>query len=91
MLGHEHPHTLHSMGNLSLIFSYLGRREDLEVIIVQVMETRNDLALTWKSQDRSANATRLMQRCYYPRQPKLGLDHTETKLSSEYLGRWRGQ
>ncbi|KAH8889893.1 hypothetical protein GQ53DRAFT_651431, partial [Thozetella sp. PMI_491] len=80
-----------------------GRWDEAERLEVEVMETRktklgaehpdtltsmNNLALTWKSLGRTADALALMEGCVQACQRVLGFQHPNTKISMATLEEW---
>ena len=49
----------------------------------------HNLALTWKAQDRNAEAMKLMQECIHLRSRILRADHPDTLSSIAALTKWQ--
>jgi hypothetical protein len=87
ILGHEHPSTLNSPGNIASIFWNTGRLKELEELEEMIMETKTrvfgqehpntlismlKLACTYKSRHRMEEAIAMMQQVPSIRSATLG-------------------
>ena len=52
------------------------------------LSSMNNLAFTWKSQDRDVEALELIKACLLLRKQKLGTDYPDTISSLEVLSGW---
>ncbi|UKZ61236.1 uncharacterized protein TrAtP1_002504 [Trichoderma atroviride] len=100
LLGHDHPYTLTSMANLTLIYRDQGRWKEAEDLAVQVMENRkiklgadhpdilisiNNLATIYRRQGQLKKAEDLQMQATETYKIKLGADHPSTLTSMANL------
>ena len=55
----------------------------------RTLTSMHNLALTWKAQDRNAEAMKLMQECIHLRSRILRADHPDTLSSIAALTKWQ--
>ncbi|KAL9118732.1 MAG: hypothetical protein Q9187_004722 [Circinaria calcarea] len=106
ILGAEHPDTLVSMNNLVLTYLHQVRLDKAEELQLQVVETNkrllrtenpgamtdmHNLACIYDSLDREFMAIALMTVAVQWREKNLGADHPDTKESTGFLRRWKGE
>ncbi|PHH75427.1 hypothetical protein CDD80_2380 [Ophiocordyceps camponoti-rufipedis] len=97
VLGHEHPHTLATMGSLAMTYRNQGRWKEAEKLELQVLKIRkgalgddphldmNNLALTYQDQGRWKEAEKLQIQVWEARKRVLGHEHPKTLTSMNNL------
>jgi hypothetical protein len=70
---------------------YIARLRHLGPDHPDTLTSMANLAYSWRSQDFSVKALRLLSECFELQKKQLGVDHPETRASAKYIEEWQSK